>query len=75
MRYATLGLDAAPDGEGADGGGWQVWVRDDSANPLVLANAARRIVCLLIRPESLLSDVAALDVLKAALAFAAAPRD
>ena len=74
MRYATLALDTAPDGEGDDGR-WQVWVRDDNANPLVLADADRRIVCLLIRPESLLSDIAALDVLKAALAFAATPRD
>jgi hypothetical protein len=74
MRYATLALDTAPDGEGDDSR-WQVWVRDDNANPLVLADADRRIVCLLIRPESLLSDIAALDVLKAALAFAATPRD
>ena len=39
----------------------------------MLADARRRIVCLLIRPESLLSDAAALEVLKAALAFAATP--
>ena len=73
MRYATLGLVEGPSGEGNGDSSWQVWVRDETDRPLVLADARRRIVCLLIRPESLLSDSAALEVLKAALAFAAAP--
>jgi anthranilate/para-aminobenzoate synthase component I len=74
MRYATLAVEPAPNGAGADAAAaWHVWFRDDADRPLVLADARRRIVCLLIRPESLLSDPVALDVLKAALAFAAEP--
>ena len=58
-----------------DGETWQIWMRDADEAPLVLAEPRRRIGCLLFRPESLLSDPAALDVLKAALAFTAAPSD
>ena len=73
MRYATLALDPSPHAGRADAGAWQVWVRDVDEAPLVLADTRRRIVCLLIRPESLLSDPSALEVLKAALVFAAEP--
>ena len=73
MCYATLALVEGPKDQGHGDSGWQVWVRDEADRPLVLADARRRVVCMLIRPESLLSDAAALDVLKAALAFAAAP--
>ncbi|MEO6746153.1 MAG: chorismate-binding protein [Caldimonas sp.] len=73
MRYATLALVEGPRDQGHGDSGWEVWVRDEADRPLVLADARRRVVCLLIRPESLLSDAAALDVLKAALAFAATP--
>ena len=59
---------------GANGvAAWRVWLRDEAGRPLALADAQRRIVCLLFRPESLLSDPEALDVLRVALAFAAAP--
>jgi len=74
MRYATLTLGAAPAGKGADDAVWEVWIRDDADTPLVLADVRRRIICLLIRPESLLSDPAALQVLKTALAVAATAR-
>ena len=73
MRYATLALDAGPRAGPGDRAAWQVWVRDADEAPLVLAEPGRRIVGLLIRPESLLSDPSALDVLKAALVFATAP--
>ena len=73
MRYATLALDEGPRAGRVDAAAWQVWVRDADAAPLVLAEPGRRVVCLLIRPESLLSDPAALDVLKAGLAFIVAP--
>ena len=69
MRYATLELAA---GAAAPLAGWAVWAADDTGRPMVLAHAALRTVCLLMRPESLLSDPAALEVLRAALVFAAA---
>ena len=73
MRYATLALDMEPRARPVDAEGWQVWFRDGDGVPLVLVEEGRRIVCLLIRPESLLSDPLALELLKAALAFASAP--
>jgi hypothetical protein len=73
MRYATLALDPGPRTGPGDRAAWQVWVRDADEAPLVLAEPGRRIVGLLIRPESLLSDPSAHDVLKAALVFATAP--
>jgi len=75
MRYATLALDD-PLADGAVCGAepasaWAPWLRDEAGRPLVLARAADRTVCFLIRPESLLSDPLARDLLRAALAFAA----
>jgi len=80
MRYATLVLDGFAEGAAADPSGprqdaahtWLPWLRDDAGQPLVLARAADRTVCFLIRPESLLSDPLARDLLRAALVFAAA---
>jgi isochorismate synthase EntC len=69
-RYASLGLST-----GALAAGWVVWVRDEQGQALALAHAENRIVCLLFRPDSLLSDPQALQVLRAALAFACAPVD
>lgn len=66
-RYATLGLE----NQGLRPG-WQAWAVDAQGSPVVLAHAKRRLVALLFRPESLLSDPQALQVLRAALAFAAA---
>jgi anthranilate/para-aminobenzoate synthase component I len=51
--------------------GWVVWVRDQREQAVALAHASSRTVCLLFRPDSLLSDPQALQVLRAALAFAA----
>jgi hypothetical protein len=70
MRYATLALGGA-----AAGGplpGWSVWLRDAAGAPLVVACAAPRTVCFLIRPESLLSDRLALELLRDAIGYAAA---
>jgi NhaP-type Na+/H+ or K+/H+ antiporter len=43
--------------------------------PLVLARVAPPAVCFLIRPESLLSDPLALELLRAAISFAAGVSD
>ena len=68
VRYASLAL------RGGDlPAGWQIWVRDDTGQPVVLAHAGWRLVCLLFRPDSLGSEPQALQVLRAALAFAAEP--
>ncbi|WP_372826186.1 chorismate-binding protein [Polaromonas sp.] len=66
-RYASLALLA-----GELPAGWQVWVRDDQGQPVALAHAGRRLVALLFRPDSLLSGPQALQVLRAALVYAAA---
>ena len=75
MRYSTLAFEGFPnDGPvaGAESASaWTAWLRDEAGRPLVLARAADRTVCFLIRPESLLSDPLARDLLRAALAFAA----
>ena len=75
MRYATLALDdPLTDGTGrgaVSASAWTPWLRDEAGQPLVLARGADRTVCFLIRPESLLSDPLARDLLRAALAFAA----
>jgi len=70
MRYATLVLG----GDAAIGSlaGWSVWLRDAAGAPLVVACAAPRTVCFLIRPESLLSDRLALALLRDAIGYAAA---
>ena len=65
-RYVSLALQ----GRGLPAG-WQIWGHDDQGQPVVLAHAGRRTACLLFRPDSLLSESKALQVLSAALAFAA----
>ena len=65
-RYASFKLENSalpPD--------WQAWAVDAQGQPMVLADPVRRRVCLLFRPDSLLSDPQALQVLRASLAFAA----
>ena len=65
-RYASLGLltrDLPA--------GWVVWAHDERGQAVALAHAPSRTACLLFRPDSLLSDPQALQVLRAALAFAA----
>lgn len=49
--------------------GWQVWATDAAQQPVMLGHAGRRLACLLVRPESLLSSAQALQALRAALAF------
>jgi hypothetical protein len=73
MRYATLAVEASSAQHPTEPNGWEVWLRDEAGRPLAWAHAQRSVACLLICPESLLSDPAALDVLHAALAFVAAP--
>ncbi|MEO8526658.1 MAG: chorismate-binding protein [Caldimonas sp.] len=75
MRYATLALDESIRviDDKLSGGGdavavWAPWLRDDAGRPLVLAFG--RTVCFLVRPESLLSDPLARDLLRAAIVFA-----
>ena len=68
-RYTSLALIP-----GELPAGWQVWVRDDHGQPMALAHAGKRLVCLLFRPDSLLSEPLALQVLQAALAFIAKVR-
>ena len=68
-RYATLAVDfdATPlDVQSS----WQVWARDEQARPVVLAHSQRRVVCLLMRPDSLMSDELARGVLRHCLQFA-----
>ncbi|MBC7379741.1 MAG: chorismate-binding protein [Burkholderiaceae bacterium] len=68
-RYATLAVDfdATPlDVQSS----WQVWARDEQARPVVLAHSQRRVVCLLMRPDSLMSDEFARGVLRHCLQFA-----
>ena len=72
MRYATLALAGADTlaGRADHGESWSPWLRDRAGVPLVLARAAPPAVCFLIRPESLLCEPLALDLLRAAIAFA-----
>ncbi|MCW5649558.1 MAG: chorismate-binding protein [Ramlibacter sp.] len=49
--------------------GWSVWLRDTHDSPRLLVHAQRRVACLLLRPESLLSDPRAVQALGHALAF------
>ncbi|WP_395058442.1 chorismate-binding protein [Polaromonas sp.] len=67
-RYASYALQA-----GDTPSGWQTWALDTQGQPVALAHAGRRLVCLLFRPDSMLSDPQARQVLRAALAFAGAP--
>ena len=71
LRHATLAVDWEAAASSAAAHGWTVWALDDAQHPAVLAHAARRSVCLLLRPESLLSDRLAHAALRAAIAFAA----
>ena len=65
-RYASFQLrDVQPQQ------GWQVWACDLQGVPLALAHVASRRVCLLFRPDSLLSEPQAQHALRAAIAFAA----
>jgi anthranilate/para-aminobenzoate synthase component I len=68
-RYATLALT----GQAVDpaAAGWQVWLRDEAGQPLMLASLLHRRVALLFRPDSLMSDTQALTALQCALVFAA----
>ena len=67
-RYASAALQA-----GDLPAGWQAWALDEQGQPVAMAHAGRHVVCLLFRPDSLLSSSQALQLLRAALAFAAAP--
>ena len=52
--------------------GWQVWAVFEQSQANALAHADGRLACLLFRPDSLLLDTQALQVLREALAFLAA---
>lgn len=66
-RYASAALQG-----GAVQPGWVAWALDENGQAAALAHAGRRVVCLLFRPDSMLSSPQALQLLRAALAFAAA---
>ena len=70
-RYATLEVDWSAGLEPAQGARWQAWLRDEHGAPLIVAHARRRVVCMLLRPESLMSDDLAREALRAAIVFAA----
>jgi anthranilate/para-aminobenzoate synthase component I len=69
-RYASFKL-----ADTALPAGWQAWALDEQGQPMALADPVARRVYLLFRPDSLLSDPQALQVLRAALAFAALGRN
>lgn len=66
-RYASAALL-----DGALPAGWQAWALDEQGQAIALAHSGRRVVCLLFRPDSMLSSPQALQLLRAALAFATA---
>lgn len=66
-RYASLAL--ADDASVLPG--WSVWAHDEQQGPVLLAHTQDRVVCLLYRPDSLLSGAAALQSLRTALTWAA----
>jgi anthranilate/para-aminobenzoate synthase component I len=70
-RYATLEVDWAAGPGPAERARWQAWLRDEHEAPLIVAHAGRRVVCMLLRPESLMSDDLAREALRAAIFFAA----
>jgi isochorismate synthase EntC len=51
--------------------GWDVWASDEAGAPQVLAQRERRLACLLFRPDSLLSQPAAVAMLAAAIRLCA----
>ena len=71
LRHPRSCRQGAPAVGTARGDAWSAWLRDAAGAPLVVARAAPPGVCFLIRPESLLSDPLALELLRAAIAFAA----
>ena len=53
--------------------GWSAWAHEEESGlPEVLVHAQRRLACLLFRPDSLLSQQGARDLLCAALALCSA---
>jgi len=52
--------------------GWEAWARDEAGHPQALAHPGLRLVCLLFRPESLLSEPGARDMLSGALRWCGA---
>lgn len=65
-RYARYEWEA-----GTSPAGWQVWAEDADGKPVVWAHAERRLVCIAFRPDSLMSDGAARNLLMLALRHAA----
>jgi hypothetical protein len=61
-RYASLALEDQPTLPG-----WEVWLTDEARRPLALVHPDSRWACLLLRPDSLLSQPQALQLLAAAL--------
>jgi anthranilate/para-aminobenzoate synthase component I len=59
------------DAEVAIVAGWEVWARGEDGRPLALANATEKKICLLFRPDSVLSDADAVEAFRASIASVA----
>ena len=64
-RYAVHRLAGAPPP------GWEATAHDEQGAPLVLLNRERQVSCVLFRPESVLSDLRAVQLLRDAIVAAA----
>lgn len=64
-RYAQFAL---ADGENVPSG-WDVWARDANGQPVLAVHPSSRRAALLFRPDSVLSDRNARELLRAAIAF------
>lgn len=63
LRWQPVSGDAPP--------GWSAWAVEEGGMPQVLVHPQRRLACFLFRPDSLLSQPAARDLLRAALDWCA----
>jgi hypothetical protein len=64
LRWQLAGAPVQP--------GWTVWASDADGVPQVLVDVRRRIACILFRPDSLLSQPAAVELFAQALALCGA---
>jgi isochorismate synthase EntC len=51
--------------------GWELWATDEAGAPQAVVHAGRRLACILFRPDSLLSQPAAVEVFADAMAMCA----
>jgi hypothetical protein len=70
-RYASLELDWDASRDMARRSGWRAWLNDERGSPLLLAHEGRALVCMLFRPDSLMSDDLSREALREAILFTA----